>query len=52
MKVSNCFRAFQGAEHYARTASFISIARKNNRNIFDEIYCTFSGHNFLTEVAK
>jgi transposase len=52
MKVSNCFRAFEGAEHYARTASFISTARKNNRNIFDEIYCTFSGHNFLTEVAK
>jgi len=52
MKVSNCFRAFEGAEHYARIASFISTARKNNLNIFDEIYCTFAGHNFLTEVGK
>jgi transposase len=49
MKVSNCFRAFEGAKHYARIASFISSARKNKRNIFDEIYNTFSGYNFLTQ---
>jgi transposase len=52
MKVSNCFRSFEGAEHYARIASFISTARKNKQNIFDEIYNTFCGYNFLTMVAK
>jgi len=52
MKVSNCFRAFEGAEHYARIASFISTARKNKQNIFDEIHNTFCGYNFLTLEAK
>ena len=52
MKVSNCFRSFQGAEHYARIAGFISTARKNKYNIFDEIYKTFCGYNFLTLGAK
>ncbi|MDR2144861.1 MAG: IS66 family transposase [Tannerella sp.] len=48
MKVSNCFRSFEGAEHYARIASFISTARKNKHNIFEEIYHSFCGFNFLT----
>lgn len=52
MKVSNCFRAFEGAEHYARIACFISTARKNKQNIFDEIYNSFCGYNFLTLGAK
>jgi len=52
MKVSNCFRSFEGAEHYARIVSFISTARKNKHNIFDEIYNSFCGYNFLTVRAK
>jgi transposase len=52
MKVSNCFRSFQGAEHYARIAGFISSARKNKQNIFNQIYNSFSGYNFLTRGAK
>jgi transposase len=52
MKVSNCFRSFEGAENYARIASFISTARKNKRNIFEEIYKSFEGYNFLTVEAK
>jgi transposase len=52
MKVSNCFRSFEGAEHYARIASFISTARKNKHNIFEEIYNSFFGYNFLTVGAK
>jgi transposase len=48
LKVSNCFRTFEGAEIYARIASFISTARKNNRNVYSELYTTFSGRNFLT----
>lgn len=48
MKVSNCFRTLTGAEIYARIESFISTARKNNRNIFEELTNTINGHNFLT----
>jgi transposase len=52
MKVSNCFRSFEGTEHYARIASFISTARKNKHNIFEEIYNSLCGYNFLTVGAK
>jgi transposase len=48
LKVSNCFRSYEGAEIYARIASFVSTARKHNRNVYSELYTTFSGHNFLT----
>jgi transposase len=47
IKVSNCFRTLTGAEIYARIESFISTARKNNRNIFEELTNTLNGHNFL-----
>jgi len=48
MKVSNCFRTFEGAEIYARIASFVSTARKHDKNVFTELCNTFSGYNFLT----
>ena len=48
LKVSNCFRSYEGAEIYARIASFVSTARKHNRNVYSELYTTFSGYNFLT----
>jgi transposase len=47
MKVSNCFRTLRGAEIYARIESFISTARKNNCNIFEELTMTMDGYNFL-----
>ena len=47
-KISNCFRTFKGAEIYARIESFVSTARKHDRNVFSELYTTFEGHNFLT----
>ncbi len=49
-KVSNCFRTIKGAEIYARIQGFISTARKNNRNVFSELFNTFDGHNFITEM--
>ena len=49
MKVSNCFRTFQGAEIYARIESFMSTARKQERNVFSELCDTFKGYNFLAE---
>ena len=48
MKVSNCFRSFEGAEYFARIHSFIATCKQNNKNIFDEMYNTFCGFNFLT----
>ena len=51
MKVSNCFRTLTGAEIYARIESFISTARKNNRNIFQELTNTMDGHNFLVPLT-
>lgn len=48
LKISNCFRSFEGAEIYARIESFISTARKQNRNVFDELCNTLEGQNFLT----
>ncbi len=47
-KVSTSFRTMRGAEIYARIEGFISTARKQNRNIFQELCDTFVGHNFLT----
>jgi transposase len=47
-KISNCFRSFEGAEFYARIEGFISTARKQNRNVFNELCNSFEGHNFLT----
>ncbi|MBC8490696.1 MAG: IS66 family transposase [Bacteroidetes bacterium] len=46
-KVSNCFRTLSGAEIYARIAGFVSTARKNDRNVFTELFNTFEGHNFI-----
>ncbi|MAE09196.1 MAG: IS66 family transposase, partial [Bacteroidetes bacterium] len=40
-KISNSFRSFKGAEFYARIEGFISTARKNNKNIFNELFTTF-----------
>jgi transposase len=47
MKVSNCFRTMKGAEIYARVESFLSSARKNKKNVFEELCATFEGHNFI-----
>src|SRR5680860_851445 len=47
-KISNCFRTFKGAEIYARIESFVSTARKHDRDVFSELCNTFEGHNFIT----
>jgi len=48
-KISNSFRSFEGAEIYARIEGFISTARKNKMNIFNQLCSTFEGRNFLTQ---
>jgi transposase len=47
-KISGCFRTFQGAEHYARIAGFISTTRKHKLNVFKELCNVFEGYSFLT----
>lgn len=47
-KISGCFRAFKGAEHYARIAGFISTTRKHKLNVFKELCNVFDGYTFLT----
>jgi len=48
LKISNVFRSDKGAHYYARIQGFISTARKNGKNILEELYNTFNGHNFIT----
>ena len=48
LKIAGCFRSFNGAQYYARIQGFISSARKNQLNIFNELVATFNGYNFLT----
>lgn len=46
-KVSGCLRTFKGAQYYARIRSFIDTARKQGRNVFQEIKAVFEGNSFL-----
>lgn len=46
-KVSGCFRTFEGAEIYARISSFISTARKQHKNVWQELRNIFKGQSFL-----
>ncbi len=52
MKISNCFRSFISAEIYSRIESFISTARKQNKNVFKELCNSFEGHNFLSDMQS
>jgi transposase len=49
LKISNSFRAIEGAKYYARIQGFISTARKQGKNILNELYNTFNGYNFITQ---
>lgn len=48
IKISNCFRTENGANIYARIEGFLSTVRKNNLNVFIELYATFEGKNFIS----
>ena len=49
-KVSGCFRTTAGAERYARIQSFISTARKQGEQVFQQLNEAFSGSTFLTKL--
>jgi transposase len=46
-KVSGCFRTKAGAKKYARIQSFISTARKQHQQVFQQIKQAFCGSTFL-----
>lgn len=48
-KVSGCFRTATGAKRYARIQSFISTARKQGEQVFQQLNEAFSGNTFLTK---
>ena len=51
LKISNVFRSKNGADYYARIQGFISTARKNGKNILEELCNTFCGYNFITNTG-
>lgn len=51
-KVSNSFRRFKGAEHYARIQGFVSSVRKHKMNVFQEIVNVLSKKNIFFQMAK
>ena len=50
LKVSGCFRTTTGADHYARIRSFISTARKQQKQVFTELCRVLSGESFLQDL--
>jgi transposase len=46
-KISGAFRTLQGAQVFARIRSYVSTARKHQRNVFQDIIQLFCGHPFM-----
>ena len=46
-KISGAFRTLQGAQIFARIRSYVSTARKHQRNVFQDIVQLFAGHPFM-----
>ncbi|MCF6334335.1 MAG: IS66 family transposase [Spirochaetales bacterium] len=52
LKISGCFRTTHGAEHFARIRSYLSTARKQNRNILDSIISAVKGNPFTPSITS
>ncbi|MGB3850791.1 MAG: IS66 family transposase [Tunicatimonas sp.] len=50
LKVSGSFRTTTGADHYARIRSFISTARKQQKQVFAELCRMVNGESFLRDL--
>ena len=50
LKVSGSFRTTIGADHYARIRGFISTARKQQKQVFAELYRVLNGESFLRDL--
>lgn len=50
-KISGAFRTFKGAQTFARIRAYLSTARKNKRDVFQEIVAVFEGRPFMPSVS-
>lgn len=51
LKVSGCFRSFNGAKAYARISAFISTLRKNSINLFEELARLFNHESLVLNLT-
>lgn len=51
MKVSGCFRTFEGAENFANIRSYISTVKKNARDILHDLASAMKGDPFMPNMA-
>lgn len=50
-KISGAFRTLDGARTFVRIRSYLSTARKNNRDVFQDIVAALAGQPFMPGVA-
>jgi len=50
-KISGAFRTLEGARMFARIRAYLSTARKNKRDVFQEIVAALAGRPFIPSVA-
>ena len=51
-KTSGCFRSKQGAQYFARIRSFIMSARKQKRNVLDDLTDIFTSNSAWTNIVN
>jgi len=50
-KISGAFRTLDGAQRFARIRSYVSTARKNRREVFEDIVAALAGRPFMPSLA-
>lgn len=50
-KISGAFRTIEGAWTFARIRAYVSTARKNRREVFEDIVAALAGRPFMPSVA-
>jgi len=50
-KISGAFRTLEGARTFARIRAYLSTARKNKRDVFQEIVAALDGLSFMPSIA-